>query len=64
MQGVDSAIPRLGGHGVVGQVLGASVTAYDDAQTAGACIAPLGQALQLIVKIMDNVPNVSPYHSY
>jgi hypothetical protein len=67
MQGVDSAIPRLGGHGVVGQVSGvinASVTAYDDAQTAGTCIAPLGQALQLIVKIMDNVPNVSPYHSY
>ena len=67
MQGVDSAIPRLGGHSVVGQVSGvvnASVTAYDDGQTCGTCIASLGQALQLIVKIMDSVADVSYHHSY
>ena len=67
MQSVDSAIPRLGGHSVVDQVSGvvnASVTAYDGAQTCGICIAPLGQALQLIVKIMDNVADVSYPHSY
>jgi hypothetical protein len=64
MQGVDSAMPRLGEHGIVDQVSGVinvSMTVNEDVQTSGTCIAPLGQALQLIVKIMDNVADVS-YH--
>jgi hypothetical protein len=65
MQGVDSAIPKLGEHGIVDQVSGVlniSATANEDAQTLSTCIAPLGQALQLIVKIMDNVADVSHRH--
>jgi len=66
MQGVDGAIPQLGGHCLVGHVSGVvnvSMTVYDDAQMASTCIAPLGQVLQLIAKIMDNVANVSPHLS-
>jgi riboflavin synthase alpha subunit len=64
MQGIDSTISRLGGHCVVGHVSGVvnvSMTVYDDAQMASTYIMPLGQVLQLIVKIMDNVTDVSPH---
>jgi hypothetical protein len=65
MESVDADVARLDGNGIlpiasdhiqaaasVGQTSGAVV------QTLGNCVGPLGQALQLIVKIMDNVADV------
>jgi hypothetical protein len=65
MESVDADVARLDGNGIlpiasnhiqaaasVAQISGAVV------QTLGNCVGPLGQALQLIVKIMDNVADV------
>jgi len=65
MQSVDADIARLHGNSILPSAsdqiqAAASVAQTSNAvvQTSGNCVRPLGQALQLIVKIMDNVADV------
>ena len=65
MRSVDADVARLDGNSVLPDVSDHIQTAGSVAQTSGAviqtfgnCIGPLGQALQLIVKIMDNIADV------
>ena len=66
MQSVDASLPRLNENKQLAAVsagiavaASSASTGYDAVQTLGTYITPLGQALQLIVKIMDNVADVS-----
>lgn len=66
MQGIDASLPRLNEGRLLSTLSGGVNLAtspapveYDAVQTLGTYITPLGQALQLIVKIMDNVADVS-----
>jgi hypothetical protein len=65
MQGVDARLPRLNENKLLSTLSGgidaatsSAPVGYDAVQTLGTYITPLGQALQLIVKIMDNVADV------
>ena len=65
MQSVDADVARLGNNSIlpsasdhIQMVTSVAQTSSADVQTFGNCVGPLGQALQFIVKIMDNVADV------
>jgi hypothetical protein len=65
MHSVDADVARLDGSNVIPGASGHLETTLSVAQTGsvsvqalGNCVAPLGQALQLIVKVMDSIADV------
>jgi hypothetical protein len=65
MHSVDADVARLDGNTVlpsasdhVDTVVSVTQTSSIVVQTLGSWVGPLGQALQLIVKIMDNIADV------
>lgn len=68
MQRVDADMSRLDGNTILANVSGhidattsVAQTGIEVASTLGTCIAPLGQALQLIVRFMDGIADVCFY---
>jgi hypothetical protein len=63
MDGVDASLPRLSENRLLATGLGGidmASSGYVAVETLGTYVTPLGQALQLIVKIVDNIADAHP----